>query len=135
MQTPTAGVEQITDVAYLDDGLKEHMLDVYYPEGASAKLPVIIDIHGGGWMAGSKEINKNYCLAIAKRGYCVFNLNYRLAGEYRFHEQIEDILRRSSGYMITQADSPRILTVAILPAIPRAGTMPFVPRQYPAHIY
>lgn len=91
MQTPTAGVEQITDVAYLDDSLKEHMLDVYYPEGASAKLPVIIDIHGGGWMAGSKEINKNYCLAIAKRGYCVFNLNYRLAGEYRFHEQIEDI--------------------------------------------
>lgn len=91
LQTPASGVEQINDTAYADDGLKEHMLDVYYPQGASEKLPVVIDIHGGGWMAGSKEINKNYCLAIAKRGYCVFNLNYRLAGEYRFNEQIEDI--------------------------------------------
>lgn len=92
-QTPATGVYQKNNVPYLADDLSEHTLDIYYPEGACQKLPVIIDIHGGGWMAGSKEINKNYCLAIAKRGYCVFNLNYRLAqsGESGFKEQIEDI--------------------------------------------
>lgn len=91
LQTPAGGVVQKTNLPYLADDLKEHTLDVYYPEGAKEKLPVIIDIHGGGWMAGSKEINKNYCISLASRGYCVFNLNYRLAGEYRFKDQIEDI--------------------------------------------
>lgn len=92
-QTPAAGVHQKNNLPYLADDIDEHTLDIYYPEGTSGKLPVIIDIHGGGWMAGSKEINKNYCLAIAKRGYCVFNINYRLAesGKSGFKEQIEDI--------------------------------------------
>lgn len=91
LQTPASGVTQKTNLPYIADDMEEHTLDVYYPQGASEKLPVIVDIHGGGWMAGSKDINKNYCLAIAKRGYCVFNINYRLAGKYRFNDQIEDI--------------------------------------------
>lgn len=91
MQTPASGVKQKNNLPYLADDLDEHTLDIYYPENAAGKLPVIVDIHGGGWMAGSKEINKNYCLDIASRGYCVFNLNYRLAGKYRFKDQIEDI--------------------------------------------
>lgn len=91
LQTPAAGVRQKNNIPYIADDLAEHTLDVYYPENAKGKLPVIIDIHGGGWMAGSKEINKNYCLDIAAHGYCVFNLNYRLAGKYRFKDQIEDI--------------------------------------------
>lgn len=91
MQTPASGVKQKNNLPYLADDLKEHTLDIYYPENAAGKLPVIVDIHGGGWMAGSKEINKNYCLDLASRGYCVFNLNYRLAGKYRFKDQIEDI--------------------------------------------
>lgn len=90
-QTPVTGVESVTELPYDEDCMKEHMLDVYYPAGACERLPVIIDIHGGGWMAGSKDINKNYCMSLASRGFCVFNLNYRLAGEYRFSDQIEDI--------------------------------------------
>lgn len=91
MQTPAAGIRQKNNLPYLADDMNEHTLDVYFPENTRGKLPVIIDIHGGGWMAGSKEINKNYCLDLAAHGYCVFNLNYRLAGKYRFKDQIEDI--------------------------------------------
>ena len=71
MQTPASGVKQKNNLPYLADDLEEHTLDIYYPENAAGKLPVIVDIHGGGWMAGSKEINKNYCLDLASRGYCV----------------------------------------------------------------
>ncbi|UKI14322.1 MAG: hypothetical protein L6V85_09755 [Clostridiales bacterium] len=35
------------------------------------KLPVIIDIHGGGWMYGDKDLNAPYCEALAKRGFVV----------------------------------------------------------------
>lgn len=105
-QTPAAGVTAVCDICYADDGLKEHMLDVYFPENADSPLPVIIDIHGGGWMAGSKEINKNYCLALAKRGWCVFNINYRLAGKYRFWQQIEDIFLAFDRIKELSADFP-----------------------------
>ena len=47
-QTEPEGLEQILDIPYIDDGEKGHLLDIYYPQGTTEKLPVIIDIHGGG---------------------------------------------------------------------------------------
>lgn len=84
---------EITDIPYLDDGHKHHLLDVYYPEGTkdTDRLPVIIDIHGGGWMYGDKELNKLYCLTLAQKGYVVFNMSYRLYPEVNVHKQLSDI--------------------------------------------
>lgn len=90
-QTPTHGIEQIVDIPYIDDGEKAHLLDIYYPQGATEKLPVIIDIHGGGWMYGYKEINKYYCLKLASKGFLVASINYRLVDDVRFPQQVEDI--------------------------------------------
>ncbi len=91
LQTPTTGVDCICNIPYINDKAPEHMLDVYFPKNSSRLLPVIIDIHGGGWMGGSKEVNKNFCTNTAAKGCCVFSINYRLAGKYKFNEQIEDI--------------------------------------------
>lgn len=84
---------EITDIPYLDDGHKHHMLDVYYPESTKEgdRLPVIIDIHGGGWMYGDKELNKIYCLTLAQKGYVVFNMSYRLYPEVNVQKQLSDI--------------------------------------------
>lgn len=84
------GVKEIRDIAYIDDGDRYHMLDVYYPENTTGKLPVIIDIHGGGWMYGDKELNKIYCLNLAKRGFVVFNTSYRLVPHVTVKEQLQD---------------------------------------------
>lgn len=89
--TPPDGVTEVTDIEYLADGHKHHQLDVYYPEGTTEKLPVIIDVHGGGWAYGDKQLNKIYCLTLAKKGYVVFNMSYRLYPEVNAKEQLEDI--------------------------------------------
>lgn len=89
--TLPTGIEQSVDHKYLDDGHKYHQLDVYYPEGTTEPLPVIIDIHGGGWMYGDKELNKPYCLTLAKRGNVVFNISYRLAPEVNPAQQLQDV--------------------------------------------
>lgn len=89
-QTPPDNIEKITDIPYIDDENIYHQLDVYYPEGTTEKLPVIIDIHGGGWMYGNKELNEYYCLSLASRGYTVFNINYRLAPDVTVNEQLQD---------------------------------------------
>lgn len=44
------------DIPYISDGNKYHLLDIYYPENAAEKLPVIIDIHGGGLMYAEKRL-------------------------------------------------------------------------------
>ena len=90
-QTEPKGVKQICDIAYIDDGDRYHLLDVYYPEQHDGKLPVIIDVHGGGWMYAEKELNKMYCLNIAKRGFVVFNMNYRLVPRVTVNEQLQDV--------------------------------------------
>lgn len=90
-QTPTPGIKEICDIPYIEDGTREHLLDIYYPENTTEKLPVIIDIHGGGWLYGFKEINKNYCLKLAEKGFLVASINYRLAIHYQLKDQISDI--------------------------------------------
>ena len=47
------------NIAYLDGGNAYHKLDVYSQE-ENFKQPTIIDIHGGGWYYGDKELNRIY---------------------------------------------------------------------------
>lgn len=93
-QNPPQNIELISDIAYIDDGNYYHKLDVMYPNNISEndKLPVIIDIHGGGWMYGDKGLNENYCRALADRGYVVFDINYRLVPDVNVNEQIKDVM-------------------------------------------
>ena len=50
----------------------------------SHKLPVIIYIHGGGWIAGHKETRRLYCTKLAENGFLVVNIEYDLAPEAKF---------------------------------------------------
>lgn len=86
------GVKQVCSLRYLEGTNKMHLLDVYYPENTKGKLPVIVDIHGGGWMYGDKELNKMYCLSLAKRGFVVFNISYRLVPEVSLGAQLQDCM-------------------------------------------
>ncbi len=91
-QTPPENVVKVKDVEYLDDGNPYHKFDVFYPDGEIPKegLPVIIDIHGGGWMYASKDLNEYYCMELANKGYCVFSISYRLVPDVTVYEQIKD---------------------------------------------
>ena len=91
-QTPTPGVTSVLDVPYSDDGTWQHTLDVYYLENADQALPVIIDIHGGGWMYGTTKINRHYDMYRASLGYTVFSINYRLVPDATVGDQIADCM-------------------------------------------
>lgn len=58
---------------------KWQTLDLYRPHQAITPLfPVIINIHGGGWVYGTKETYQFYGMNLAKEGFAVINGNYRL---------------------------------------------------------
>lgn len=65
-------------------------LDVYRLKGASGKMPVIVNVHGGGWVYGDKELYQFYCMSLVKHGFTVVNYTYRLAPEFKFPANLED---------------------------------------------
>ena len=57
--------------------------DLYLPKGLD-KAPVVIAVHGGGWQAGGRASYKFWGPFLARNGYALFSIGYRLgkAGTY-----------------------------------------------------
>ena len=56
--------------------------DVYRPKDTSADpLPVVVFVHGGGLLMGSRKTNRDYVELLARRGYVVFVPEYRVLEE------------------------------------------------------
>ena len=69
-----------------------NLLDVYRPKKEKDKpLPVIAIIHGGAWVYGDKDVYQFYGMSLAERGFAVVNFSYRLAPEFKFPTDMEDI--------------------------------------------
>lgn len=90
-QTPTPGVITEAALHYINDKNEMHLLNVYYPEGTSKALPTIVDIHGGGWLYGDKDLNRNFCTFLASLGFTVVCMSYRLLPETNLQGQVQDI--------------------------------------------
>lgn len=84
-------IKVISNIPYIKNATTSNYLDIYYPLGTIEPLPVIIVVHGGGWLYGNKELNRNYAMNLAARGFSVVNINYHLVQEKRFPRQLKDI--------------------------------------------
>lgn len=81
-----AGV--LRNVEYARVGDVPLNLDLYIPDGADRPLPLVIWIHGGAWVSGSK--NATRAPAVLGSGYVVASVDYRLAQVAPFPAQIHD---------------------------------------------
>jgi acetyl esterase/lipase len=94
------GVTGLADVIYSTvPGFRPMILDLYLPPETKEKktYPVIVYIHGGGWVAGHTRHSgaidhfPDFMASLAKRGYVVASVEYRLSGEAPFPAQIDDV--------------------------------------------
>src|SRR4051812_39623922 len=74
------------DLAYVENGSKAQRLDLYVP--AEAKGALLVWIHGGGWVGGTKSNPPG--LGMLKEGVAVASVEYRFSNEAIFPAQIED---------------------------------------------
>jgi acetyl esterase/lipase len=93
-----AGSVAVTDVTYATiPGYRPLHLDLYRDSAARAPLPLVIFVHGGGWAvanprAGAALLNLPAVLSsLARRGYVVASIEYRLSGEAAFPAQLHDL--------------------------------------------
>jgi triacylglycerol lipase len=89
---PEAGeaVDCLRDLPYGED--ERHRLDVYRPRGlAPGQAPVLVFVHGGGFMRGDKAEREHIGLALARRGRVVVLPNHRLAPRHGWPAGAEDV--------------------------------------------
>ena len=87
------------DIAYGSEPLQK--LDIYFPKDRRAGgYPVVIDVHGGGWRAGSKNGRGFPAESLVPRGCVWVTIDYGLAPAYRI-DQIVDHVRGAVAWVYT----------------------------------
>jgi acetyl esterase len=73
-----ADVVVTPNVPYGTDAGEQLRLDVYQPPAAGSPRPLVILIHGGGWVSGDKADAAPLARSVAAAGFVVFAINYSL---------------------------------------------------------
>ncbi len=84
---------QPRQIQYLDDANPRHQLLLFQPTGHSPEtpLPLVVWVHGGGWMHGShRTMNSTLASLIQSDRYVVASIGYRLTDEELWPAQIHD---------------------------------------------
>ena len=91
----------------------ETKLDLYLPQGVDGPTPVVLFIHGGGWVGGTKETYVLRLLPWLEMGWAVANIEYRLGEVSLAPAAVEDclcalrwVIRNAENYNI---DASRIV--------------------------
>lgn len=89
LSTPET-ITRFDNISYGTHG-EWNLLDIYRQKDVQELQPVIINVHGGGWIYGTKETYQYYGMELAGKGFTVVNPSYRLAPENKFPAQLEDV--------------------------------------------
>ena len=80
-----------SNIPYINDGDRGHLLDIYGPKDADENTPTVVNIHGGGLFAAYKEVARSFNFRWAKRGYNVVAISYRRLPDVTLPDQLRDV--------------------------------------------
>ncbi len=87
-------VERVCNLNYAEDDNPRHRLDLFRRRDLEPGAPVLLQIHGGGWMVGNKEQQGLPLLYhMAARGWLCVSINYRLSPSATWPDQLVDCKR------------------------------------------
>jgi acetyl esterase/lipase len=102
-----AGTVLKGNIPYNSDNLPKHLLDIYLPANAKGKLPLVIFIHGGGWLSNDKYADIGYMrktvAEIVSSGFALASIDYRFSTEAVFPAQMLDC-NRAISFLYDNAD-------------------------------
>jgi acetyl esterase/lipase len=91
-------------LTYASPGGKDLPLDLYLPDGLSARVPVIVFLHGGGWSGGTRTTGPDFKRFFAQDGFAMASIEYRLTPSITFPSNAEDV-KTAIRWLRTNADA------------------------------
>lgn len=92
LQSRAVALATVIDV--IIDGAAEPLLARVYRPMSDGPLPVVVYLHGGGWVLGDLDVADRPCRALAASTPCVVvSVDYRLAPETKFPGALEDCVQ------------------------------------------
>jgi len=89
---PLTKVRRTSGQVFVKRGNRDLLADIYQPPAGEGPFPGVLMIHGGGWMSGTRLNMLLHANALARAGYVVVNIEYRLAPAHKFPAQLDDCL-------------------------------------------
>lgn len=89
--TTINNIISIKDIIYDGHDPQTCVLDLFYPENMTAKMPVVLNIHGGGWITGDKYSRRGVSKLFADMGMVVVTPNYGICPQYKYHDSISHL--------------------------------------------
>jgi acetyl esterase/lipase len=87
-----ADVDYLPDQVYcIPDKDIKLMADVCLPKAGKGPYPVVLCIHGGGWVMGNRKSNLPLMIKLAQASFVAVSVEYRLAPKYPFPAAIHDV--------------------------------------------
>lgn len=74
-QTLPAHYRQTNNIPYVTGGQHRQWLDVYHVPGATTPTPLVVWVHGGGWLTGDENFPR--ALALTNHNVAVAAISYR----------------------------------------------------------
>ena len=88
---PPATIRIERDIAYAEAGGRNH-LDLYLPAQPTENAPVLLQVHGGAWMIGTKDQQGIPLMQhLAAKGWICVAINYRLSPRDTWPAQAVDV--------------------------------------------
>jgi acetyl esterase/lipase len=97
-------VSIVRDLEFAAPGEVSLRVDLHLPQGAGARVPVIVWVHGGGWRFGDRHLAPDLSRFFAQRGFAMAAIDYRLSHRALFPAQVED-LKTAIRWLRSVADS------------------------------
>lgn len=95
------------NIPYNNDTLHKHLLDIYIPANAKGKTPLVIFIHGGGWLSNDKYADMGYMkmtvAEIISNDIALASIDYRFSTQAVFPAQLIDC-NRAISFLYDNAD-------------------------------
>jgi triacylglycerol lipase len=107
------GGEVLRDIAYGED--ERHRLDVYLPADARGPLPVVVFLHGGGFIRGDKADREAVGHYFSRHGVLAVLPNYRLGPRHHWPAGAQDasaVLEWTRAHIARHGGDPEHIVLA-----------------------
>jgi len=84
-------VQRVKNIRYAEGAGRRRVLDVYRPRPPVERAPVLLQIHGGAWMVGTKDTQGRPLMqALTASGWVCVAINYRLSPRSKWPAHLQD---------------------------------------------